>query len=907
MNHKIIILVSFLLLFFLLKVSNSSAAEPVLMNNNSLGVAENGNNHLSAIHLLVEDADTLDPSLTYTIINPPEYGQIVLSSDLVTPVTSFTQEDILEGRISYKHNDGAGSFQVEPIMNLSTLIGNNGFTFFGDDPNELSGYYNNAHKLSDLNGDNISDIIIGAINSPALNQILQVRLEKTGQSYVIYGDESVASEIRPADLDGDRGFTVNGADGADSTGSASNDIGDVNGDGLIDIFIGGWNAGSGDEGAAYILFGKQNGFDAHEYLSDLEEDTQIDSGIGVILRGDDNDYAGLFLSTAGDFNGDGINDLAIVGTGNDTNGINTGVVYLIWGRDQSNPFPELIDLGLLDAQDGIVIRGYKESLSQMYLSITSVDSIGDINNDNYDDLIIGASTADSISHGDAPGQVYVIFGGEGSSLPTTPITVCENSVCADLAILELSDIETGNGIHGFVINGSLNTSRIGDYLSRVNDFDLDGYDDFIFSSKEGAVLIYGAQHYPAVIELSTFPSNAGILFNDSTRSSNLYAASASAAGDVNNDGYSDILVGYILDDSYLSLTPFNATGVVFLVYGRSKSSMSTTFDLSTLTNPANGGIIYNGIYANSWTGSSVASAGDFNNDGYDDVIISAPLSSPGGATSAGETYVVYGNKQHLIITDSVDFTLTDDSGNSINSSFNIEIYPVNSEPEGEPEINAETTPEPGDLITVSTSGITDADGLSTLFRYQWYSAGQVIIDANDSSYTVSADDLGNQISVDVSYTDDEGFIETFTVNAGVVSDITPPTITLLNTPDNLSSDQQDIVILGYLNENGSLEGGVGNTVVSNLQVFDSLAASIELGVSTTANTRNGMFIKLAEDGSGHITNGSSINKEHHFYFPVSLEPGTNLIRLTATDDYSNSNTKYLPITYQHSTMVSMIR
>ena len=113
--------------------------------------------------------------------------------------------------------------------------------------------------------------------------------------------------------------------------------------------------------------------------------------------------------------------------------------------------------------------------------------------------------------------------------------------------------------------------------------------------------------------------------------------SVSSAGDINNDGYDDIIIG-----AYLADPNGNSTGESYVVFGKASGTYSASLELSSL-NGTNGFVI-NGIDADDSSGGSVSSAGDINNDGYDDIIIGAYDADPNG-TSSGESYVVFGQSE----------------------------------------------------------------------------------------------------------------------------------------------------------------------------------------------------------------------------------------------------------------------
>ncbi|MDH5715244.1 MAG: hypothetical protein OEZ30_06750, partial [Candidatus Aminicenantes bacterium] len=283
--------------------------------------------------------------------------------------------------------------------------------------------------------------------------------------------------------------------------------------------------------------------------------------------------------------------------------------YVIFGSSPSSPVT--IDLSTTPA-DITVCGAATEDYSG------SVLASGDVNNDGYDDIIIGAPLADPGGRGLA-GETYVIFGYS----PSSPVTIDLSTTPADITVC-----------------GAVAGDWSG-YAVASGDVNADGRDEIIigaFSAGPGGrhgagetYVIFGySPSSPVTIDLSTTPADITVDGDDLADAS----GSAVASGDVNGDGYNDIIIGAYHADP--STTARNGAGETYVIFGKIFSS-PTTIDLSTT--PAD--ITIWGDDVLDVLGSAVAS-GDVNGDGYDDIIIGVKNADPGGRTDAGETYLISG-------------------------------------------------------------------------------------------------------------------------------------------------------------------------------------------------------------------------------------------------------------------------
>ena len=400
-----------------------------------------------------------------------------------------------------------------PGMNMVYFANFTGSTEYGMFGTSVSG-------AGDVNGDGYDDVTVGAPQDDATGLDAGAAFVHFGGPEMYNVSDLVLKDSAPASND-QYGYSVSGA-------------GDVNNDGFDDVVIGVpyYRSVGTRAGRAYIFFGGKN--------MDSTPDVTIDGEAAF-------DNFGISVSSAGDVNSDGFDDVIVGAWTNYSADYRAGRAYIFMGGAGMDNTPD------------VILNG--EETNDNFGN--SVSEAGDVNLDGYDDVIVGAAWHDSGFNSDA-GRAYVFFGGpsmdsgadvvletgtagQGFGYSVSCAGDVNNDSCDDvvvgvqwgeMAFVYLGGVNMNAIVDVFIF--SLAGDRLGYSVSGAGDINHDGYDDLIVgaphkaSNTAGKSNIYlGGPNMDNVADAVFFGPSAGDRFG----------ASVSAAGDVNNDSYDDIIIG----------------------------------------------------------------------------------------------------------------------------------------------------------------------------------------------------------------------------------------------------------------------------------------------------------------------------------------------------------------------------
>jgi len=443
-------------------------------------------------------------------------------------------------------------------------------------------------------------------------------------SLVSYGQG--CPEVPHTILNGTNGFSTEGKTANDHLGTTTKSAGDINGDGIADIMIGapGVNAGTlSDVGEIYIIFGG-TGITATTF-----DVTTLNGTNGFVIRGvAQNEKLGAMISTAGDFNHDGVDDIIV---GDNFNLTGQGTAFVFFGSKTA--FLPLYNRTDINTTNGVVITVDQTTNT----AVMGVSDAGDFNKDGNNDVVLITNVNFNINY-------VVLFGKSGISNTTT------------------SSI---NGTNGFKIECFSKTgSSTASIVRNAGDINNDGIDDLILgfpnytegteSSVGRVAVVFGkTTGFSTLLKLDLLTAADGFIITNSGQYTAM-GTSVAGAGDFNNDGIKDIIIGA----PGKKVNSIENSGEVYIVFG--KNTFPLTFPASSIT--ASTGIVFQSkLDYYTQLGKVVHGVKDVNKDGVSDIIFS---STNGGISHLGAVYVVFGGS-------TASGTITEDT---INGTIGYQVY-----------------------------------------------------------------------------------------------------------------------------------------------------------------------------------------------------------------------------------------
>ncbi len=519
-----------------------------------------------------------------------------------------------------------------------------GVQFEGAQPGDWTGF--SVSGAGDVNHDGFEDLLVGAPDDSS----------SRGLVYLVFGSAALGGTEEPivplSMMVAPYGAQFPGEHDGDLLGVSVSGAGDVDADGRSDLIFGApgvvetsyspWPAVASARrskeildgasavevetvyswrgGAAYLLFGNDEG----EWPHGIYDPEAVDGSNGVKYVGPEDDaLTGRSVSGAGTI-GFKTNDYVMIGAplADDTK----GATYVVKGESRSSFAVPQVYLGSYLTKTTIITGNQPGDGAGAALS-----GAGDFDGDTYDDLLVGAPTAGGVIS--APGEAYLLYGGTGY------INDRNERV-------QISFSSYLNGWSGFALLGSAGGDLTGASVAAAGDVNGDGLQDILVGApgadpggrQDAGVtyLIYGTTKYRSydrpTLNLADLPSTVGVVL-EGVDPGDQSGASVAGAGDVNGDGYFDILIG--------AYNANHGRGAAYLAFG-SPFGIAANGRLRLSDLDGTNGIRFDGAAAEDWAGYSVSSAGDVNDDGNMDMLVGAPGNTLASSSRAGNSYLVLG-------------------------------------------------------------------------------------------------------------------------------------------------------------------------------------------------------------------------------------------------------------------------
>lgn len=377
----------------------------------------------------------------------------------------------------------------------------------------------------DFNGDGLSDFLVGAIGADANGS-------RSGRTYVVFGNGTRPTGLLGS-LDGTNGFSLEGEAADDDSGRSIAAAGDVNGDGLDDILVSAYRADGTeiDAGRIYLIYGTDQAIGS----ASLELSNVGGTVAGVVLEGEgEGDFAGFALAGGVDLDNDGFDEMVIGAYAADLAGGASGRIYVVYGDDA---LPSALSLS--DVADPMAAPDYGLAIDGELpgdFAGRSLAAAGDLDGDGVDDLLVGAPGASVAGVG--TGRVYALLGGA--------------SFQPGGGTLSLADV--GGTVEGAVFDGEAAQDSAGAAIASLGDLNADGYADFVIGAPFATGEAFGSGRAYVVVGRPDLGTTEAVLLADVATGAGGFAIdgeysfdaaghAVAGGGDVDGDGYPDIVVG----------------------------------------------------------------------------------------------------------------------------------------------------------------------------------------------------------------------------------------------------------------------------------------------------------------------------------------------------------------------------